>query len=93
LKGREGNWFRRERIPVEDERIARGLAEYEASVRDIQRREKEASPRTYQYNCKFGCDYHDLCCAEFQGLDITPLVKANMMFTGERYGEEDLLKD
>jgi hypothetical protein len=94
LKGREALWFRRERIPVEPERIERGLLEYEATVRNIQTRDKEDTPRSYFYNCKFSCDYHDVCCAEFQGLDITPLVKANYQFTGERYsGEEDLLKD
>jgi len=94
LKGREALWFRRERIPVEPERIERGLLEYEATVRNIQARDKEDTPRSYFYNCKFSCDYHDVCCAEFQGLDISPLVKANYQFTGERYsGEEDLLKD
>jgi len=93
LRGRDSTWFRRERIPVEPERVERGLMEYEATVRDIQRREEGDVPRSYFYNCKFGCDYHELCVAEFQGLDISPLVKSNYMFSEERYGEEDLLKD
>ena len=91
LRGREGLWFRRERIPTEDERIERAVEEYYATVRDIRRR-SEDTPRTYQYDCKFGCEYHDICTAEFTGLDITPLVKANFVFEGERYyGSEDLL--
>lgn len=93
LKGREQLWFRRERIPVEPGRIAAALAEYVATAKDVHVREPSTPPRSYFYNCKFGCDYHDLCVSEFNGLDITPLVKANYQFTGERYGEEDLLKD
>lgn len=93
LKGREGMWFDRARIPVEDDRILRAVKEYVASVRDIQRREtrREYVPRSYFFNCKFGCDYHSLCAAEFQGLEIEPLVKQTMMFSGERYEKEDLL--
>jgi len=90
LKGREQLWFRRERIPVEEDRIERGLEEFYTTIKDIQTRVKPA-PRSYFYNCKFSCDYHDLCCAEFQGLDVAPLVKANYEFEGERYGKEDLL--
>jgi len=90
LKGREQLWFRRERIPVEDSRIDRGLKEYISTIQDIQSRSK-VPPRSYFYNCKFSCDYHDLCCAEFQGLDVTPLIQANYEFEGERYGKEDLL--
>jgi len=98
LKGREAMWFRRERIPVEDERILHALREYAATVRDIQRREtrRDYVPRTYNWNCKFrsgnGCEYHDLCVAEFNGLEIGPLIKHGFVFEGERYGrEEDLL--
>jgi hypothetical protein len=93
LQGREILWFRRERIPVEQERLERGVLEYLATVQDIRRREKVHVPRTYTYACKFGCEYHGLCCAEFQGLDIVPLIKADFVFAGERYGKEDLLKD
>lgn len=98
LKARDGLWFRRERIPVDDARTLRALREYVATVHNIQEREKRRDyvPRTYLYNCKFksgsGCEYHDLCVAEFSGLEIQPLVKAGFMFAGERYGkEEDLL--
>lgn len=94
LKGREGLWFDRARIPVEHARQLSAVREYIATVRDIQGREKRRDyiPRSYFYNCKFGCDYHDLCAAEFQGLEIEPLVKQSMMFSEERYTrEEDLL--
>lgn len=94
LKGRDALWFDRERIPVEDDRILRAVKEYVATVRDIQRREKrrEYVPRTYLYSCSYGCDYHSLCAAEFQGLEIEPLIKRGFEFAGERYGkEEDLL--
>jgi hypothetical protein len=92
LRGREALWFRRERIPVEDDRIKRGVLEYYSTVNDILRRDKKNPPRSYFYNCKFSCDYHDLCVAEFTGLDITPLVRTNYQFEGERYGPEDLLE-
>lgn len=90
LRGREGLWFRRERIPTEPERVETALAEYITTARDILRR-AETAPRTYTYECKFQCEYHDLCVSEFTGLDISPLVKANFTFEGERYGKTDLL--
>lgn len=94
LKGRDELWFRRERIPVEKPRIEQALREFAVSIEDIQNRAThDVAPRSYFYNCKFGCDYHDLCVSEFQGLDIAPLIKSNFMLVGERYGEEDLLKD
>jgi len=94
LKDREKIWFDRQRIPVEDERIERAMDEFLATVADIKARNKFAPPRSYFYNCKFGCEYHDLCVSEFGGLDISPLVKAKFEFTEERYGdreESDLL--
>lgn len=95
LRGRDALWFSRERIPVEDERVLRGVREYLASVTDIRRREKRRDyvPRTYSYACKWSCEYHSLCAAEFQGLEIEPLIKSSMHFVGERYDTIDLLKD
>lgn len=94
LRGREALWFDRQRIPVEPEKQLAAVREYVASVRDIQKREsrRDYVPRSYFYNCKFGCDYHNPCVAEFAGLDPEPLIKADYQFTGERYiREEDLL--
>jgi PD-(D/E)XK nuclease superfamily len=93
LKGRERFWFDRARIPVDDDLILRAVREYVATVRDIQTREKrrEYVPRSYFYNCKFGCDYHGICVAEYQGLEIEPMVEAQYQMVGERYEEEDLL--
>jgi hypothetical protein len=94
LKAREVLWFDRQRIPVEPDRVKRGLAEFIQSCRDIERRHTKNIPRSYFYNCRFGCEYHDPCVAQFQGLDIAPLIKANYQFEGERYGdqtEKDLL--
>jgi PD-(D/E)XK nuclease superfamily len=94
LKGREALWFDRERIPVEDDRILLAIREYTATVRDIQRREKrrEYVPRSYFYSCAYSCDYHSLCAAEFQGIEIEPMIKQYFDFTGERYEQEDLLR-
>jgi hypothetical protein len=81
---------------VEDDRILRGVREYLATVTDIRRREKRRDyvPRTYTYACKWSCEYHSLCAAEFQGLEIEPLIKQSMQFVPERYIEsEDLLRD
>lgn len=95
LKGREKLWFDRQRIPTEPERVERALAEFLVTAENIKGRDTENVPRSYFYNCKFGCDYHELCVAEFQGLDIEPLIKAHYTFTEERYAdrEVDLLKD
>jgi PD-(D/E)XK nuclease superfamily len=94
LKGREKLYFDRQRIPVEPERVERALDEFLATIADIKSRNKVAPPRSYFYNCKFGCEYHDLCVGEFTGLDIEPLVKAKFQFEGERYGDrKDLLSD
>jgi hypothetical protein len=93
LRGREAMWFDRQRIPVEDERILLAIREYVTTVRDIQRREKRQDyvPRSYFYNCRGSCEYHDPCVAEFQGLEIEPLIRDGFRFVGERYTREDLL--
>ena len=93
LRDRQVLWFRRERIPVEDHKIRQALLEFVVSVRDIQRRSKYA-PRSYFYNCRWGCEYHSPCVAEFAGLDIEPILEADYTTSEERYGETvDLLKD
>jgi hypothetical protein len=87
LREREQLWYRRERIPVEPERIKRGLAEFIQAVREIEaRKTKGAVPRTYLYNCKFNCGYHGPCVAQFQGLDIKPLLKRGFQLEQESYG-------
>jgi len=94
LKGREALWFDRQRIPVDDPTILRAVREYVATVRDIQRRETRPDyvPRSYFYNCRFGCEYHTLCVAAFAGNDTSAIVKKDFQFIGERYTkEEDLL--
>lgn len=93
LKARSVLWYRRDRIPVEDHKIKQALREFIVTGIDIKRRNKAHPPRSYFYNCKFGCEYHGLCVSEFAGLDIDGLIEADYEFTGERYGEEDLLKD
>lgn len=95
LQGREALWFRRERFPVETDQIKQALSEFLVTVRQIGRRQKNHAPRTYTYQCKFGCDYHDLCVSEFAGLDIEPLIEKKFIFEEARYGakEEDLLRD
>jgi len=95
LKDREALWFDRQRIPVEPDRVEHALDEFLATVSDIKHRNKVAPPRSYFYNCKFGCEYHDVCVSEFAGMDIEGLIKAKYTFEGERYGgdrqEADLL--
>lgn len=93
LKGRDALWFSRDRIPVGDDQILRAVREYTTTAQNILDREKrrEYIPRSYFYNCKFGCEFHTLCAAEFGGLEIEPLIKNGYMFEGERYGKEDLL--
>lgn len=89
LKNREALWFRRERIPVERDRIKQALVEFLTSVKQIERRAKpEKAPRSYFYNCSQHCDYHDLCVTEFKGLDITPLVRDRYEVVPERYTED-----
>lgn len=94
LRDRQPLWYRRERIPVEPDKALQALREFVVSVRDIQGRSSKNPPRSYFYNCRWGCDYHSLCVTEFAGLDIEPLVEADYTYDKERYSEvEDLLKD
>jgi hypothetical protein len=88
LQARHALWFRRERLPVEGPRIKRALAEYITSVRDIEGMELTHTPRTYDWRCKFSCEYHDICVGEFNGLDIEPMIKAKFTVQEERYGED-----
>jgi hypothetical protein len=92
LKHRDKLWFRRERIPVEQDRIKRAVQELIVTARDINRRNMKHPPRSYFYNCSHHCDYHDLCVTEFKGLDMTPLLRDRYETVPERYAEtEDLL--
>jgi len=92
LKDRDKLWFRRERIPVEPDRIKLAVQELIVTARDMERRNKKHPPRSYFYNCSHFCDYHDLCVTEFKGLDITPLVRDRYEQVPERYADgEDLL--
>ena len=93
LKAREALWFRRERIPVEPARINQALGEFLQTCRDIERRHTKFVPRTYNYTCPRNCDYHELCVAEFQGLDIAPLIKLHYQVESERYGEDSNQED
>ena len=93
LKARHNDWFRRERVPVDNVRINTALREFKTSCRDILRRATEDIPRNYLYNCRFNCDYHDLCVAEFTGRDITKLLKTNFVQEEERYAREPNLDD
>jgi len=93
LKGREKLWFRRERIPVEDHQLAQTLEEFMASIRQInQRQGKEGAPRSYFYNCKFNCEYHMLCVAEYSLQNIAPLIKAKYKEVDERYADEEAVE-
>ena len=86
LKARHNDWFRRERIPTDPARIAKALKEFGVTAKDILRRDLENPPRTYiPFSCPFMCDYHDLCVSEFNGLDISGLIKANFVQQEERY--------
>ena len=88
LRARNSDWFRRERIPCEESRTKSAVVEMIVSKRDIDRRNKRHPPRSYSYNCKFRCDYHDICVAEFTGMDIEPLVHHGYTTTDERYGRD-----
>jgi len=94
LKGREALWFRRERIPVDEDRLRQALREFIVSGKQIEGRTRpNLAPRSYFYNCRFSCDYHDLCVAEFTGLHVEPIIKKQFEIVPERYTEpeEDLL--
>ena len=96
LKAREALWFRRERIPVDLHRVEQAVREMKVTVRQIERRtegDKRHPPRSYFYNCRWGCDYHDLCVAEFNGLDTEALMATRYQLTEERYGADTDLLD
>lgn len=91
LKSRDKLWFRRERIPIDNVRVKQAVAEFIVSARQIEKRgSPKQAPRSYFYNCNLGaagCDYHDLCVTEFQGLDIDRLIKDRYELVPERYIE------
>ena len=89
LKEREKTWFDRERITVEGPRYRQGFKEYILAAQDIENRGKPF--RTYIRACKWDCDYHEPCVAQFQGLDIERLMTTQYHIEEERYGidEED----
>ena len=88
LRARENLWFRRERIPVEGPRLRAGFQEYIiASKRILERGEPI---RNYIYNCKWNCDFHEPCVAQFQGLDITRLMKTQYRVEKERYEIQEI---
>jgi len=91
LKGREALWFDRQRIPVEYEKQLTAIREYVATIKDIQRREKRRDyiPRSFFYNCRYGCEYYNACVAEFQGLEIEPIIKHDFQFVEERYTKKE----
>jgi hypothetical protein len=94
LKERQWMWYRRVPIPVEDEKIKQALGEFIVTIKDIERRQRVYPPRSYFYNCRWGCQYHDLCTTEFAGLDIDDMIQHDFTFEDERYSEApDLLKD
>lgn len=93
LKHRDKLWFRRERIPVDKARMRQALTEFLVSVKQIERRvDPLKAPRTWlDYDCPRWCDYHDICVAEFTGLNIEPLVKARYKLESARYSEEEVV--
>jgi hypothetical protein len=94
LKDRNQLWFRRERMPVEKDRIDQCLKEFLVTADQIAHRPlKEVAPRSYFYNCKFSCEYHGPCVAEFTGLDIDPILKAKFEEVDERYVESEAERD
>lgn len=90
-KARSVEYFDRVRIPVEPVVVRGALSEALATIRDIERRELTSPPRSYFYNCRWSCDYHDLCATQFLGMDISGLLAAKYTTDEERYGTEDLL--
>jgi len=89
LRDRDKLWFRRERIPLEPDRVKRAVQEMIVTAKDMKRRNMKHPPRSYFYNCAQFCDYHDLCVTEFKGLDITPLLRDRYEQVPERYSEEE----
>lgn len=88
LKERDILWYHRHRIPVDGDRVKNGLREFIYACREIQRR--KAPARTYLYNCRWNCDYHNLCVADFQGLDIDGMVRKQYEVKEETYKMEEV---
>ena len=88
-KEKAGVWYRRERVPISEERLRRGLQEFIVTCRQIERRPRSIAPRTYLYSCKWNCSYHNICVAEFNGMDIDPLVKRHFVIEEETYKAEE----
>lgn len=88
LRARDVLWYSRERIPVSGPRVEQGVKEFVRAVKEIERRGKPI--RTYLYNCRWNCDFHEPCVAAFQGLDIEEMISRQYEIQGERYTNEDV---
>lgn len=90
IKARESTWYVRERITVDGPRYLNGFREFIAAAKLIEKRNPKLAVRNYIYNCKWNCDYHEICVAEFQGLDISGMLKNQYTIEVERHGPEDI---
>lgn len=88
LKTRDVLWFKREPIPVEGPRVKQGLIEFLRTARNIQNR--GGPVRNYIYSCRWNCDYHEACVADFQGLDIERLMQTQFQIEQESYAPEEI---
>lgn len=88
LRARDVLWYRRETIPLMGPRMDQGVREFFIACHRVLDRGEPV--RNYLYNCKFNCDYHQLCVAEFQGLDVEPILKHSYQIEAEKYGAEEI---
>ncbi len=88
LKAQSDRWFRRTRLPRDEDLMKQMIKEAIWTSKDIKRAVKEERfPRNAEKGCSWGCDYLDPCTIELMGGDVDAVLDMRYV---ERGKEEEL---
>ena len=87
-RNQRGRFFRRTLLPKDPPIIKTMMRELGWSAKEIQRAERNAEyPRTFiQNDCKWSCEFRDICIAQLHGSDISSMIKSD--FEVHKRGED-----
>jgi hypothetical protein len=78
-RNQRGRFFRRTILPKDPPMVRAMMQELVYSAREIDRAErKQEFPRTFiATDCKWSCEFRDICIAQLHGSDIDSMIQAN----------------
>jgi hypothetical protein len=87
-RNQRGRFFRRTILPKDPPMVKTMMRELVYSAREIDRAEKRSEyPRTFIPNdCKWSCEFRDICIAQLHGSDISSMINAD--FEVSKRGEQ-----